>query len=143
MEYLAFQSLTEENNQKSKTKHIKFTQLSMSKYLENNRNTLLSQIIFSVRSGTMDIKSWNDWKYQDLLCVMCENSEENIKHFMTCTLYGEEIDIPWEEIFGTDIEKQCLIATDIKRRQEIRNNKIEEVGLPEILVPLLQVSIEQ
>ena len=41
---------------------------------------------------------------------MCENSEETIKHFMTCTLYGEEIDTPLEELFGTEVDKQCLIA---------------------------------
>ena len=143
VESLALKSLIEENSQKSKTKHIQFDQLSMSKYLENNENTLLSQIIFSVRSGTMDIKSWNEWNYQNILCVMCEKSEENINHFMTCTLYGEEIETPLEEIFGNEVDKQCLIAIEIKRRQQMRNSKLEEVGLPDNLAPMLQASVEQ
>ena len=116
VESLALKSLTEENSQKSKTKHIQFDQLSMSKYLENNENTLLSQIIFSVRSGTMDIKSWNEWNYQNILCVMCEKSEENNNHFMTCALYGEEMDTPLEEIFGNEVDKQCVIAIEIKKK---------------------------
>ena len=74
---------------------------------------------------------------------MCEKSEENIKHFMTCTLYGEEIDTPLEEIFGTEVDKQCLIAIEIKRRQQMRNSKLEEVGLPDNLALLLQASVEQ
>ena len=84
VKYFALFSLTEENKHKSKTKHIKFETLTMRKYLEKNQNTSLSKIIFSVRSGTMDIKIWNEWNYHDTLCVMCASEDENIEHSMTC-----------------------------------------------------------
>ena len=41
----------------------------MSRNLENYENTLISQIIFSVRSGTMDSKSWNEWN--DNKYILC------------------------------------------------------------------------
>ena len=88
VKYFALFSLTEENKHKSKTKHIKFETLTMRKSLEKNQNTSIPKIIFSVRSGTMDIKIWNEWNYHDTLCVMCASEDENIKHSMTCGWYG-------------------------------------------------------
>ena len=52
----ALKLLVSENLEKSKTKHIEFQSLEMSQYLSQNRNTFLSKPIFSVRSGTLDIK---------------------------------------------------------------------------------------
>ena len=79
----AFEYLVGENSQKTKTKHIVFEKLSMSEYLVENRSTVLSKIIFSARAGIIDIKSLNEWKYSDLICVMCEISEETLDHFMS------------------------------------------------------------
>ena len=57
----------------------------MSEYLKENTKTSLSKIIFLVRSGTLDIKKWNSWKYDDNLCVMCDIKEENITQFLECS----------------------------------------------------------
>ena len=94
----------------------------MRKYLEKNHNTSLCKIIVSVRSGTMDIKIWNEWNYHDTLCVMCALEDENIEHFMTCELYGNKIEIPLTDIFENYSDRQCLIAIEIKRRQHMRKN---------------------
>jgi hypothetical protein len=51
-----FEYLVKENNEKSKTKHIYFDKLEMSKYLVINKSTSLSKIIFSVRAGIYDVK---------------------------------------------------------------------------------------
>ena len=79
----AFEFLKEENGKKSKTKHITFEQFSTREYLVNNENKSLSKLIFSARSGTLDLKVWNEWKYGDKTCVMCQKDEENFDHFMT------------------------------------------------------------
>ena len=50
-------------------------ELEMSAYLVNNKSTAISKIIFSVRSGTLDLKDWHPWKYSDNFCVMCKLSE--------------------------------------------------------------------
>ena len=78
--------------EKSKTKHIKFDNLRMSEYLKCKKKVQLSQkTIFSLRAGTLDIKIWNSWNYENTLCVMCEMLEETIEHFMTCKTYEKNI----------------------------------------------------
>ena len=67
--------------------------------------------------------------------------EENLKHLMTCSAYGNNpLNIHWSEIFGNDVDKQVTIAKDIKRRQYLKKRKQEEVGLPPTLAPMLQNS---
>ena len=135
----AFQYLIAENNEKSKTKHINFDSLQMSKYLAENKSTALSKTILSVRSGTLDLKVWNSLFYENTLCVMCKKEDETIEHFMTCNTYGKTSwEIDWKEIFLNHVEKQNTVAKEVKRRQFIRQKKLDEVGLPPILAPLLQ-----
>ena len=75
---------------------------------------------------------------------MCEMLEENIEHFMSCEAYGKTSwEIDWKEIFGNNVKNQNTVAKEVKRRQFIRKKKIDEVGLPLLLAPLLQTSVEQ
>ena len=139
---VAFENLIEENEQKSKTKHILFETLSISEYLADNRNTSLSKIIFSVRSGTLDIKSWCDWNYSDTLCVMCSKCEENFEHFISCLEYGNSLKTDWKLIFENDPDNQFEIAKEVKRRYSIRKTKLDQAGLPSKVAPLLQLPVE-
>ena len=45
-------------------------------------------------------------------------------------------------IYGDDYEKLNIIAKELRRRQRIRKNILEEVGLPQLLAPLLQDPVE-
>ena len=110
----------------------------MSSYLVNNASTALSKIIFSVRSGTLDLKYWNEWNYLDKLCVMCKLSEETIEHFMSCQSYGKgAFEKDWKLIYENYHEIQFEIAVE-RRRHKLRKHKLEEVGLPCNLAPMLQ-----
>ena len=82
----------------------------MSKYLRANDGTDLSKIIFSIRSGTLDIKKWNMWKYFDNLCVMCGKKEENIQHLTECIEY-ENTDVihNLEDIYTQDTENSLKL----------------------------------
>ena len=93
----------------------------------------------------MDIKIWNEWNYHDTLCVMCALEDENIEHFMSCESYGKKTswEIDWKEIFGNNVKNQNTVAKDAKRRQFRRKKKLDKVGLPSILAPLLRSSVEQ
>ena len=102
----------------------------------------MSQVVFSVRSGTFDIKVWNEWKYDNLNCVMCDLCEESFQHFMSCLSYGNyDLDLNWKEIFEDDPEKQNRIAIEVYRRKLIMKTKLE-VGLPHQVAPLLPESVE-
>ena len=87
---------------------------------------MLSKIIFSARSETLDLKIWNEWKYGDTNCAMCYTEEKYFTHFMTCIAYEQtQMNEPLTEIFGNNHEQQYIVAKEIKRRLQMRktNNR--------------------
>ena len=130
----AFKDLLKENSEKTKTKDIVFESLKLSDYLKENINSTLSNIIFSIRSGTLDTKQWNSWSYENNLCLMCELKEETMDHFMECQSYGTKSEIiKWRDIYKNNTEKQFEIAKEVQKRLKIRNMKKEEAGLDSTL----------
>ena len=126
----AFQYLIGENLSKEKTKHIVFEKYQMRKYLFINRSTSLAKIIFSVRSGTLDIKEWTPWKYNDNICVTCERAAETMAHFVSCKAYSSETLVSdWENIFKDNPDIQYEIASKIEKRMKTRESKLQEAGL--------------
>ena len=122
----ALKYLNTENSKMEKTKDIQFNELKLNEYLYQNRETSLTKIIFSTRSGTLDIKAWNPWKYKDSLCVGCGNNEETMSHFMSCTTYGIETEcIQWKDIYIPNVEVQNKIAFMIRKRLELRDTILE------------------
>ena len=77
-----------------------FEELKMSDYLWENKIKYLSQIIFSVRSQTLDWKEWKPWKYEDDLCLKCQVYAETMDHFMVCAEHGKKTELNWKNIFG-------------------------------------------
>ena len=67
----------------------------MSNYLLENRSTAISNIIFSMRSKTLDIKEYQPWKYENDLCVLCGLQSETMQHFMTCLAYENKTCEDW------------------------------------------------
>jgi hypothetical protein len=122
------QNLTHENSMLEKTKDITFSELKLNDYLVENRSINLSRIIFSLRSKTLDIKTWQPWKYFDNLCVMCELKEESISHFLNCEAY-ENIsqENTWKDVRGNCVQRQYEIAEIAQARIKRRNNYNREV----------------
>ena len=69
----------------------------MSDYFFYNRKTSTSKVIFSIRSKTLDIKTWNSWKYNNDLCVMCMEERDTMKHFVSCEGYEDTLSVNWEK----------------------------------------------
>ena len=122
---LAFKQLVDENNTKEKTKSIYFSELKISEYLENNMNTALSKLIFSVRSKTLSIKEWSPWQYTDDTCVVCKNNTETMNHFMICQSYKNKTYSEWNDIFGNNYEKQISAGIAIEKRFKEREAMLE------------------
>ena len=103
-----------------------------------------SKSIFSVCSGILDFKIWIDWKYRDLLCVMCKLSEEDFNHFISCKAHvNDPLEISWQEIFGYNVNHPNKSPKDVKSRHILRKDKLEEDHLAPILAPMLHTSVEQ
>ena len=125
----AFQYLSE-NLSKAKTREIIFDTFEMRQYLFNNRRTSLSKIIFAVRSGTLEIKEWTPWKYNDNICVKCETAAETMNHFVSCKSYSSDTSVnDRKRIYTDNADIQYEIAGKISSRLKIRENKLEEAGL--------------
>jgi hypothetical protein len=123
----AFDDLVAENLKLENTKNIVFKEMKLSNYLNDNRNSTLSKIIFSVRSNTIDLKMVQPWKYYDNLCVLCEVQAETITHFMSCSSYENiPTEETWKLIIEGDPDDQFKIAENIRKRQKLRNKKIDE-----------------
>ena len=121
---------SEENSTKEKNKSIVFSELKLSEYLVRNKRTLLSKLIFSVRSKTLNIKEWQPWQSEDDSCVACNLHIETMSHFMACASYENETYSDWNDIFGNEYEKLLKAGMAIEKRVIEREVLIEnqEVG---------------
>ena len=62
---------------------------------------------------------------------------------MTCSSYGNNpLQIHWSKFFENNVKDHVSIAKNIKRRQFLRKRRLEEDGLPQIMAPMLQPSVE-
>ena len=99
----------------------------MSGYLQNNKNTVLSRIIFSVRSQTLDIKTNRPWSHYTEICEVCENNIETMDHFMTCLAYESISCRDWTKIYTDNEEAQievgCIVEKRHTERKSIMDNK--------------------
>ena len=98
---------------KENTRDIVFQSLEMSGYLKENKRKSLSQIIFDIRSKTLNIKEFQPLSYEDNLCVKCEKISETIYHFSTCNAYETEPETNWRDIYIDETARQIEIAEHI------------------------------
>ena len=101
----------------------------MSNYLIENRNVLISNIIFSIRSKTLDIKEYQPWKYENDLSVMCCLFIETMDHFMTCVTYKNKPCKDWWKIFENDTQVQFEVGCLVKKRFLERETELDKIGV--------------
>ena len=117
-EAAAFNYLNEENKSKKKTNDMHFKKLETSPYLLRNNQKSVSNIIFSIRSETLQIKDFHPWKYDnDDLWVKCQKFQETMDHFATCAEYETETEPNWREIKLNDINRQEEIGIIIQKNK--------------------------
>ena len=101
----------------------------MAEYLYKNKGTNLSKFIFSLRSKTTDIKTYQPYKYADNLCSACEISEDTIKHLILCEKLAENSEnmsmININQIYESD-EENILKIGKIIHRKYMKRKELEE-----------------
>ena len=80
----------------------------MSSYLKNNQKKSSLQIIFSIRSRTLNKKEFQPWNYEDNLCGQCKIFAETMEHFCKCGAYNSETENTWTDIF-ISTENKCQL----------------------------------
>ena len=53
--------------------------------MEGNKNTKLSQLIFKTRGRTLAIKTHKKWKFDDNICLGCDDKIKTEDEFLTWT----------------------------------------------------------
>ena len=94
---------------KKKPKNIVFSQIKMSKCLEKNENTESSKLLFSVGSGTLDVKEWLPRNYADNICIACKKCEETMNLLMVCDSYKNEACVDWKKVFDDKLDDIFII----------------------------------
>ena len=121
-----------ENKDKTRTNEIEYENFDMAEYLKRNTNESVTKYIFKVRSGTLELKKWSQWKYEDNLCIGCELKEETMSHFMECEVYNvnknSSESVNWKNIYKNNMEQQIIIAKEVERRFNMREEIIQEAG---------------
>ena len=82
----------------------------------------MARTYFQLRTGTLDIKTERQYKYQDTRCRLCENGEEDIIHIVNkcCKMPHHSTVL---DIHSTNIEDIQLITSSII----LFINKVEEI----------------
>ena len=76
-------------SKQSKICDIKYDSLKNQEYLlHGDRNINVRRFIFKARSKTLDIKTQNKWKYDNLLCSGCHMKEESEDEILACNIFG-------------------------------------------------------
>ena len=81
---VALENLNEENSTKSRTSHHPARcVLKHQSYFEYLRPSD-SRLLFAIRSGTLDIKTFRKYKYgvDDVMCRLFQNDDESVEHIV-------------------------------------------------------------
>ena len=84
---------------------------------------------FGARSGTLEIKDLNIWKYDDKICVKCKILADCFSfisiHVNNMDMKGKE----WKYIYENNQDIQFEIAVKLGKSLQERDQVIEEAGL--------------
>ena len=127
----------------SKSKYLNCEVLQVAPYIEDSRlSTKNKQLLFKLRSRTLDVKKNFSGTNENLLCTSCGLSEETQSHLLQCPplvknlkyLQGRTSQLDENHIYG-DIEQQILIVnvySDIlEEREKLKHQFREDTPLSE------------
>ena len=101
--------------------------------MEGNRNTKISKLIFKARGRNLDIKTHKKWRYEDKICVGCNQNEESEEEFLSCKGFCDEKEILVDKIsycwlFGDSVDKMVIVAKELSNRLKVRKKILDEPG---------------
>ena len=130
----AFKHLMELKNKPGKhTKmvNLNYSELCIQEYLlDGNSNTEISKLIFKARGRNLNIKEHKRWKYEDTLCVGCNEKNESENELLSCPGFSETNEIIYEEIiyslvFGNKVSEMVKVAKEIRKMLKVREKLMD------------------
>ena len=80
-----------------------------------------------MRSKTLNIKEYQQWLYENDLCVACGLHSETMDHFMTCPKYESEPYEDWCKINGNDTHLLNEVGISVKKRYKEREKNLDKI----------------
>ena len=130
--------LNERKEKHSKSKFLNCNELKMAEYLKDPvLNTKQKQLLFKLRSRTLDVKGNFPGQHKDLLCISCGLFPELQSHILQCPqlvtrvghLMGNTSELNENDVYK-DLEKQRIIVNIYSDLLEVRERlKIENISL--------------
>ena len=133
----AFKYLIEQKNKpgkQTKIANLQYNSLCIQEYLlDGNRSTEISKIIFKARGRNIDIKEHKRWKYNDNICVGCNDNIESENELLSCPGLCEpnekmDEEIAYSLVFGDSVSDMIRVAKVIRKRLKIRQKLLEELN---------------
>ena len=129
----AFKYLLEKKQTQSKISNLNYADLRIQEYLlDGNQNTNISKLIFKARSKTLDLKAQKSWKYDDKICIGCEEREETGEEVLSCDgLGGQNGNKPlkYNWFYSDSVEEIRNVAKVMNEKLKIRKKKMENLNL--------------
>ena len=125
-------------NQHSKSKYLDISDLKVAEYITDPRlSTKNKQLLFRLRSRTLDVKKNFGGKHENLWCTSCGISQETQGHLLQCPplvknlkyLVGSSSELNENDVYGS-LEQQIRIAniySDIlQERENLKHQNFSE-----------------
>ena len=129
----AFKYLLEKKQTQSKLSNLNYADLRIQEYLlDGNQNTNISKLIFKARSKTLDLKAQKSWKYDDKICIGCEEREETGEEVLSCDgLGGQNGNKPlkYNWFYSDSVEEIRNVAKVMNEKLKIRKKKMSILEL--------------
>ena len=129
----AYKYLIQKKNLQSKIRHIEYQSLAMQPYLKSNYViNSYAKFHFKARSSMLNLRgNFKSQHKESNFCQSCldETKVESQFHLYHCdTLASSEICegiVPYDALFGDDLEKQLIVSRILNKRMERRDQLIK------------------
>ena len=130
----AFQYLDNEGSGKSKIKSDEYTCLKTQEYLLSPElTTVEKKFLFQLRTRMICVKNNYKSGQDDLLCPLCQATEDTQEHVLSCPviacrvkIVSRQDDVKYENIFSSDIKKQAAITRLFMKLWKVRTNLMDK-----------------
>ena len=131
-EEAALKYLIKEKDKQKKIANLNYTSLTMQEYLvEGSRDIRIARVIFKARGRNLEIKTHKKWRYDNDICVGCDENVESEDELLLCEGFCEKTEIRGENssycwVFGDSVKKMVQVAKEIEKRLKIRKKILED-----------------
>ena len=110
VQFVCTEQLKRECSGLKKTSELRYDGLQMQQYLKEMYPTQ-AKIILQARSGTLDIKTQNSYKFEDLICRKCGEEVELLDHVLNCGYDDEFV----SSVLFSNGEDSCELISQLTR----------------------------